>query len=359
MKITGLQCFSKRMKLREPYSISYESVDTCENLFLRISTSEGFTGWGCAAPDLPVTGETAGDVLHSFNSFIEPQLLGRDVFEYSRIMEVLKHDLQEKPSARTMVDSALYDLISQKTGVPLYRLLGGYRRSIPTSVTIGIMPPGETLRHANEFLKQGYRILKIKGGKNVQEDIENLCKLREAIGREVKIRFDANQGYTLEDSIQFISGTRDVKIELFEQPTIKSDLELLKQVTHKSAVPVMADESLLSLGDVFKISKNHCTDLINIKLMKTGGIYDAIHINSVARAAGIGAMVGCMDESALGIAAGLHFTLSRPNIKYADLDGHLDLIDDPFLGMLQIVSGELIPPETPGLGWTGLKEVNL
>jgi L-alanine-DL-glutamate epimerase-like enolase superfamily enzyme len=121
----------------------------------------------------------------------------------------------------------------------------------------------------------------------------------------------------------------------------------------------MADESLLSLKDVFHLSKEQCTDMINIKLMKTGGILEGLHINSVARAAGIKAMIGCMDESALSIAAGLHFALSRPNIIYADLDGHLDLIDDPFDGLLDIRSGVLYPPESAGLGWEELNMISL
>jgi L-alanine-DL-glutamate epimerase-like enolase superfamily enzyme len=117
----------------------------------------------------------------------------------------------------------------------------------------------------------------------------------------------------------------------------------------------MADESLHSLKDIFRLTKAHHMDLINIKLMKTGGILEGMHINSVAKAAGISAMIGCMDESALGIAAGLHLALSRPNIKFADLDGHLDIVNDPFEGMLKIEKGVLIPPESIGLGWIGMK----
>ena len=359
MKIKKSLCLAQTLNLREPYSIAYESVDKVDNIFINISTSNGYNGWGCAAPVKSITNETTQDVLDSFTNTIEPFLKGEDVFRYAYLMENLKKEIPGKPSALAMVDMALHDLLSQKAGVPLYKFLGSYRRSIPTSITIGIMPISATLDYAKSHIKRGFTILKIKGGNNVSEDIEKIIRIRETVGKQIKIRFDANQGYTVEDSMKFLKGTHHAGIELFEQPTPKDQLEQLAQVTKKTSVPVMADESLLSLKDVFRLSKGQCTDLINIKLMKTGGILEGMHINSVAKAAGIHVMVGCMDESALGIVAGLHLALSRPNIKYADLDGHLDIVNDPFEGLLKIEKGVLIPPESIGLGWIGMKPANL
>jgi len=155
-----------------------------------------------------------------------------------------------------------------------------------------------------------------------KKDVEKILKIREVAGPDLEIRFDANQGYSVAEAVEFIDKTRSARIELLEQPTAKHDDELLKQVTHNVHVPVMADESLMTLPDVFHLTRHDCTDMINIKLMKTGGIAEALHINSVAKAAGVEAMVGCMDESALAISAGLHFALARPNVVYADLDGH-------------------------------------
>jgi L-alanine-DL-glutamate epimerase-like enolase superfamily enzyme len=353
MKIKGLHCHIRRMKLKEPYSIYYESVDSCDGVFIRIETGEGMRGLGFAAPDPAVTGENANEVYDRFTSVIEPCLKGADVFEYARIMESLKNSLPDNPSARAMVDMALYDLLAQKAGVPLYKLLGGYRKKIATSITIGILPLDVTLSHAREYLERGFKILKIKGGKHVEEDIEKIVRVRASVGKQIRIRFDANQGYSLGESLRFLKETGKANVELLEQPTLKTDLELLKKVTIKSPIPVMADESLLSLSDVFEVSRHGSSDLINIKLMKTGGIMEAMQINSVARAAGIKAMVGCMDESALGISAALHFALSRPNVEYADLDGHLDLVDDPFEGMIRIEDGTIYPPVAPGLGWIG------
>jgi L-alanine-DL-glutamate epimerase-like enolase superfamily enzyme len=359
MKVIQSECLVKTLRLSESYSIAYESVDRCDNVFLCISTREGFTGRGCAAPAENVTGESSRDVLECYRKTIEPVLKGEDVFRYAWILDTLRKEIPDKPSALAMVDMALHDILAQKAGLPLCRLLGSYRSSMPTSITIGIMPLENAIEKARNYIKHGFTILKIKGGINVQEDIDKINRIREAVGKQVKIRFDANQGYTVEDSLEFIKGTLKASVELFEQPTPARELQLLAEITRKAAIPVMADESLLSLKDVFRISKDRCTDLINIKLMKTGGIQEAMHINSVAKAAGIRVMVGCMDESALSISAGLHFALSRPNIKYADLDGHMDILNDPFDGLIKIENGVLFPPVYAGLGWTGLKNIGL
>jgi len=349
MRITKLECWTHSMKLKEPYTIAYETIDHCENVFIRLETQDGRIGLGCAAPDLPVTGETAESVVSTFHNFIEPIVKNRDPFTYARINDKLKDAMGKNPSAMAMIDMALYDLMAKKAGVPVYRFLGGYRDSISTSITIGILPLKVTLEKAKQFYRQGFNILKIKGGSNVQEDIEKVIRIKEEIGNQVEIRFDANQGYSLENAIEFITKTKSAGVELLEQPTDKKNDELLKQVSQKVSVPVMADESLMTLKDVYRLTSNDATDMINIKLMKVGGITEALHINSVAKAANVEAMVGCMDESALGIAAGLHFALARPNIIYADLDGHFDLIDDPFAGLIRLENGVLYPGDFPGL----------
>jgi L-alanine-DL-glutamate epimerase-like enolase superfamily enzyme len=250
-----------------------------------------------------------------------------------------------------MTDMLLFDLVSKSAGVPLYKYLGGYRTSFPTSITISIMPLENTLRRAKECRRLGFFIFKVKGGLNVHEDVEKIMRLRELLGEHIEIRFDANQGYTLEDAILFVEQTRPAGVELIEQPTPRDLIELLGQVVKSVHIPVMADESLMNVSDAISLTRNDLADLINIKLMKVGGINEAIRINSIARAAGVEAMVGCMDESALAIAAGLHFALARPNIAYADLDGHLDLIGDPCTGAVVLEDGILKTTDLPGLGF--------
>jgi L-alanine-DL-glutamate epimerase-like enolase superfamily enzyme len=240
--------------------------------------------------------------------------------------------------------------MARKAGLPLFRLLGGYRESIPTSITIGILPIEETLEQAQQHLKNGFFIIKLKGGIDQDEDVEKILKLRERFGHDFVLRFDANQGYSVNQSVKFIEQVRTARLEIIEQPVSRKTDTHLGQVTQAVKIPVMADESVITLKDAFKLASHDLIDMINIKLMKMGGIFDSLHINSVAKAAGMEVMVGCMDESALGIAAGLHFALSRSNIEYADLDGHMDLLNDPFTGLFSLSDGILYPLDEPGLG---------
>ncbi len=350
MKIVGVEAWPVRMRLAEPYTIAYETLESAVNVFLRIDTDRGITGFGCAAPDLAVTGETEASVLGAVAEQIEPRLKSADPLRLSRLMDRLQPALASQPSARAAADMALHDILGKTAGLPLWKILGGHRSRIKTSVTIGILPPKETVARAAGFVGDGFRCLKIKGGADVESDIRRVLAVRRKVGEKIELRFDANQGYDLDESVHFVESTRPAKLELIEQPTDRSRLNLLGRVTRRVHIPVMADESLMSLGDAFRLAKQDLVDMVNVKLMKVGGIFEAIKINSVASAAGLEVMVGCMDESALAIAAGLHFALARRNVAYADLDGHLDLLGDPAAGAVKLKDGYLYPSPEAGLG---------
>ncbi|MFH2007679.1 MAG: dipeptide epimerase [bacterium] len=350
MKITRLEAWSVSMPLREPYTIAYETVDRATNVFVRLHTNVGTTGLGCAAPDLAVTGETPSGVLACLEGPVAQAAVGRDPLRQALILERVRPILAVNRSAVAALDMALHDLLGKVAGLPLFRLLGGYRTSMITSVTIGILPVEDMLRRARDLLAQKFRALKLKGGSNVEEDIERVVRLREAVGSRIEIRFDANQGYTYAEALRFVDGTSNAAVELLEQPTPRGQPDLLGRITSEVAIPVMADEGFMGLRDAFRIGRRDLADMVNVKLMKVGGIAEAIQVNAVARAARLEVMVGCMDESALAIAAGLHFALARPNVAYADLDGHLDLIDDPYAGAVRLHEGVLHPLDANGLG---------
>ena len=352
MKIDKVESWLVKMRLAEPYTIAYQTVDTTANIFLRIESNKGVIGYGCAAPDFEVTGETPESVLKAYTEVIEPLLKRSDPLRYALILEKLKSHLPKQPSAHAMVDMALYDLLGKVSGLPLYKMLGGFRNQIKTSVTISILPLAETVEKAKKFVDQGFKALKIKGGIDVGADVEKILKIRDAVGKRIELRFDANQGYSEDDAIQFVQRTRSARVALLEQPTPKRQSDVLGRVTSEVSIPVMADESLVNLKDAFRLAKNGLVDMVNVKLMKVGGVSEAMRINAVARAANLEVMIGCMDEASLGIAAGLHFALARPNVRYADLDGHLDLIGDPTDGAVILRNGTLYPTGKPGLGFS-------
>lgn len=309
------------MRLAEPYATACERIDVATNVLLRLETNQGVVGYGFAAPDQHVTGETAETALRS-------------------IIDV--------------VDMALFDILGKKANLPLWRLLGGFRDRIRTSVSIGILTEDETVKRAREWITRGFRCLKLKGGVDVQSDIGRVLRVREAVGGAIELRFDANQGFSVEYSLEFVEKTRNARLELIEQPTPKGKPDLLGRVTGGVSIPVMADESLITLRDAFRIARYGLADMVNVKLMKVGGISEALQINAVALSAGLEVMVGCMDETALAIGAGLHFALARPNVIYADLDGHLGLLEDPTAGAVILRSETLFPRDRPGLGLDGV-----
>ena len=351
MRITGLEAWAHTMNLAEPYSIANESFDRAENVFLRILTNTGPTGLGCSAPDYGVTGENAQTVLAAIDGAVREHLPGMNPLRTLQVLDAIEADLADQPSALAAVDMALYDLLARVAGLPLWVLLGGYRDRIVTSVTIGILPAAETVERARDLAAQGFRALKLQGGRDVDDDIERVLRVREAVGAGMELRFDANQGYDSATALRFIDRTRAARLELVEQPTPVSRPDALGRVSSGSHLAVMADEGLQTLRDAFRIAAGGQADMVNIKLMKVGGIAAATRINAVARAARLEAMVGCMDESALAIAGGLHFALAHKNVMYADLDGHLDLLDDPSAGAVLLEDGVLRPTGRAGLGF--------
>ncbi|MFD0862957.1 mandelate racemase/muconate lactonizing enzyme family protein [Sungkyunkwania multivorans] len=349
MKITHVSYERLDLRLSEPYTIAYETVSKTVNFILKIETDKGFVGYGCAAPDQIVTGETPQQAEQEIKNIVLPFLKGKNPMMSSEILADLKPLLKRNSSVLAMVDMAILDLVARKLDTPLYQFLGGYRHRIATSITIGILPLAETLKTAAEFITLGFSIIKLKGGLSLEEDIEKMVCLRKNFPT-IELRFDGNQGYSPEEAIAFYERTKKVGVEFFEQPTKVGLDNHIGKVTDGTDIPIMADESIKNVKDTFRLAQGGYIDMVNIKIMKVGGIREAMHINSVAQSAGLEAMVGCIDECSLGIAAGLHFALSRKNVRYADLDGHLDILNDPFKGIFKLKKGILYPSDASGLG---------
>jgi len=354
MRIERVEWMRLEMGLKEPYTIAYETVEHAENLFLQVITDGPHLGFGCAAPDPGVTGETH-DAAAAALEAVAGTLRGADPLRRARVLEAIAPMLEGCPSVAAAIDMALHDLLGKVAGLPVWRLLGGYRTSMPTSITVFIEHPDRMVAAARRFVEEGFSAIKLKGGRDPHADAEMMRRVRSAVGPKVALRFDANQGYSAEQAFAFLEAVNDLALDLFEQPTRRGEGAALHRVTQRASMPVMADESLLNLADAFRLARGELVDMVNIKLMKVGGIEAALAVNSVAKAAGLEAMVGCVDESGLSIAAGLHLALGRPNVEYADLDGHLDLLDDPGEGAVRLERGVVYPTDAPGLGLTRLK----
>lgn len=351
MKIISSICQVEHFSPQAPPGLGGRADEVgFENVFLLLQTDTGLTGCGIAAPDRQVTGEDVETVLEAFHRRIEPILQGANPLFYSRIYEHLQEAIPGETAAMAMVEIALYDLIARKADIPLYVFLGGFRDKILTSVTIEDLPDREVLHQCQFLFGQGFRAFKLKGGRDVERDIRIVGALQRILPRGTEINFDAEQGYSLIEAAHFIRHTRQSGLAMLEQPTtpdLTFQWHLLRQ---ESEVLIMADESLRKLSDSFTLTSRQVVDMLNIKLMKVGGITPALQINSSARSAAVRCMMGCLNESSLGAAAALHVALARPNITHADLDSWLWLSGDPYQGLLRFENGFLLPNGLAGLG---------
>jgi L-alanine-DL-glutamate epimerase-like enolase superfamily enzyme len=351
MRITGLDVRPVQFKLSEPYTIAYESVGVAHNIFVRLKTDSALTGYGCAAPDLQVTRETPEMVLDALEHRGRNALVGMDPSNPAQIYQLLRDQLGFLPSTLAALDMACWDLLAKFHQVPLWRFLGGSKSQMRTSMTIGILGGKETVDEARRWLEQGFSFLKIKGGLDVEMDVRRVLMVRQAVGDSVQLAFDANQGLSVAQALSFLRGTQNAGLLFLEQPTPRAALDQLEEVQRQSPIPIMADESLTTFAESEELARRKAVQLFNIKLMKVGGICAALQIDALAQQHGIRTMIGCLDESALGIAAGLHFALARSNVKYADLDGHFALVDDPAAAAIECRDGILCPDQGAGLGY--------
>jgi len=352
LRITRLSSRVENFGLTRPYTIAWETAASVENVVLRIETDAGLTGWGAASPSEHVTGETFAQCAAALSPDRLAWLVGRDVRGLPALSRELAASSPAAPAARAAVDMALHDLLAQRLGIPLVELLGRAHERMPTSITIGIKGVAETVAEAEEYVGRGFRILKVKTGLSLEADVERLRRLREKYpAASVRIRADANQGYTGEQTLTFFRETQQLDLEFLEQPVPAAEVATLRAFTESVKDRIAADESLLSDRDALSLAAPpRAAGIFNIKLMKCGGIVPALRIAAVAELAGIQLMWGCMDESVVSIAAALHAAFASPATRYLDLDGSLDLARDVAAGGFVIDDGVMRTIDSPGLG---------
>ncbi|MPM88624.1 L-Ala-D/L-Glu epimerase [bioreactor metagenome] len=286
-------------------------------------------------------------------------MLERDISELEDLLKTLSACMLRNTSAKAAADMALWDLYGQLCGLPVYKLLGGGRTRLETDLTISVNEPEEMARDALEAARRGYDTLKIKVGSRPELDLERLRQVRAAVGPGVRIRIDANQGWLPRQAVRLLNQMQDqgLELELVEQPVAAGDLQGLKYVTDRSPIPVLADESVFSPLDALQIMQQRAADMVNIKLMKCGGIYHALKIVSAAEVYGMECMIGCMLEAKVSVNAAVHLACAKSAITRIDLDGPVLCGEDPVDGGAVFSGKDIFVSDAPGLGIRGVRGV--
>ena len=357
MKITQIRLGKLSVPLRTPFKTALRTVDRVEDIVVELHTDTGAVGYGEAPPTGPITGDTTGGIVGGILELIAPALLGQEVDDFETVTALVQKAGVHNTSAKAAVDMALWDLYGQLHQIPVHKLLGGARRTLVTDLTISVNPPEQMARDAREAVARGYDCLKVKVGADPTLDTARLAAVRKAVGRDVCIRIDANQAWTPRQAVRILNEMQDkgLALELVEQPVPADDLEGLAYVTRHSWVPVMADESVFSPADALRIMQHRAADFINIKLMKCGGLTNALRIAAAAEVYGVECMIGCMLEAKVAVNAAVELACARSIITRVDLDGPVLCSVDPVVGGAQFDEKVITVSDAPGMGIGGVQ----
>lgn len=351
MKITNIQFRKVDMALTRPYTIAYKVTDSVENILLLLETDTPYTGIGTSSPAKEVIGESVEEALETLQKHDFSWLIGKEVKFFQQLCYEIQQHFPHSKGAQAALDIALHDLYAKFLHKPLVSIWGQKVQSLPTSVTIGIKNVDETIEEAEEYVEKGFKVLKVKLGMNVEDDIARLFKLRRWVGRRIKIRIDPNQGYNLSQFLDFYERTKKLDLELIEQPMPVDAIEEMRSLPRRIKAKLAADESLKDELSAFTLAQRPLAcGIFNIKLMKSGGLTEARKIMRVAHRASMQLMWGCNDESVVSIAAALHLAFSSESTKYIDLDGSFDLAKDVAVGGFVLQNGKMSLTEKIGLG---------
>ena len=348
------------LPLVRPFVTAIRRTDAIRAVLVEAIDSDGRSGWGEAAASWRVTGESPASIAAAVDGPLSAAVLGRTLEEPGALSAALARSILHNSAARAGVDSALHDLAAQQAGLPLSAFLGGVTVPVVTDMTLSADATDALVAQAGAQVAAGFSTLKIKVGAG-HNDRDALLAVRAAVGPAIALRVDANQGWNAEQAVDIIRGWEDagLGLEFVEQPVAARALADLAFVTSRVDTPVLADESVWTTQDLEEILSRHASDLINIKLAKTGGLTEAGRLAALAAENGVGVLVGCMMESHVGIAAATAFvgTLSTADRQRAhDLDAGLWLRASPVRGGVSYHGDAVIPGVGSGPG-PGLVQV--
>ncbi|HQW76740.1 MAG: dipeptide epimerase [Dokdonella sp.] len=362
MKITDIRFGMLRVPLKTPFKTALRTVEAVEDIIVMINTDSGHVGYGEAPATAVITGDTHGSIIDAIRHYISPRLLGAEIADLNRITHLIQGSMEKNSSAKAAVEIAVYDLWGQLYQAPLYRLLGGGDPVITTDITISVDYIDKMVADSLAAVERGFESLKIKVGKDIGVDIERVKAIYAAVEDRALLRLDANQGWTAKQAVYALQTLEDagVRLELVEQPVKANDLDGMKYVTERVHTPIMADESVFGPTEVIELIRMRAADIINIKLMKTGGISNAIRIADIAAMYEVECMIGCMLETSISVAAAVHVAVAKSNaITKIDLDGPSLCAFNPVDGGVIFNESEITVTDAPGLGIRDIRGLEL
>ena len=353
MKITDIQFGMLRVPLKTAFKTALRTVEQVEDIVVMVHTDTGHVGYGEAPATAVITGDTHGSIVDAIRHYISPRVVGEEVANLNRITRLIQGAMEKNSSAKAAVEIAIYDLWAQLYDAPLYKLLGGGDPVITTDITISVDTIDKMVADSIAAVDRGFDSLKIKVGKDIGVDVERIKAIHAAVENRALLRLDANQGWTAKQAVFAIRALEDagVRLELVEQPVKARDLDGLRYVTQRVHTPIMADESVFGPTEVIDLIRLRAADIINIKLMKTGGLSNAIKIADICALHQVECMIGCMLETSISVAAAVHLAVAKADvITKVDLDGPSLCRFDPVEGGVLFNESEISISDAPGLG---------
>lgn len=362
MKIESIRFGMLKVPLKTPFKTAMRTVSEIEDVVVIMKTDTGHTGYGSAPATAVITGETHGSIIEAISKIIAPGLIGREIEDLNGLTSRIQNSIVRNFSAKAATEIAIYDLFGQLYKAPLYKLLGGGDNTITTDITISVDYIDKMVEDTLQAIEQGFETLKIKVGKDPALDIERIKAIYAAVDERALIRLDANQGWTPKQTVFVLRALEEsgVRLELVEQPVRGDDIKGMKYVTERINTPVMADESSFGPREAIELIHMRAADIINIKLMKTGGISNAVKIADITGTYGMDCMIGCMLESSIGVAAAAHIAVAKSSvITKVDLDTPALGLYDPVTSGVNFNGAEITITDAPGLGITNIDKLNL
>ncbi len=352
MKITNIRTKTLKAPLKNSFITSLRRVDALEDLVVIIECDDGSVGYGEGAPTPQITGETMGSMTACI-AFLKPHIVGREIEDFDTILGLVHSLIVKNTTAKSALEIALYDLKAKSEKLPLYRILGGTQTKFSTDITISMGEIDKMIGDCHDAVTLGYDTLKVKIGDNPQKDVERIVAIHGALDTHIKLRLDANQGWTAKESVELLHALekQDIIAEFIEQPVSADDIEGLKYIKERVQTPLLADESIFTLNDARKLLEMQAIDYVNIKLAKTAGITQALELADLSKEFGVKCMIGCMLEGPISVAAGVHVASAKADIiTMLDLDAVSLLASHPVNTSIQFNESKIILSDVIGLG---------